>query len=223
MISGKCIPSHDRQRLDCYFTQVLLAYQEDAASAAKNEAEMLRDLDKASTMQEVQKICKDKVEEDATLAKYNVNYKTLITAWRALCKGKPSKEGALAFFRTIKELDAKKCRVVINAWLETFTRNIDRWTSRRGPTGVCGVVQANTLRPHDLTKMKEPVGPILWTYETHRIYTRPDDKDDALFCSKKFSVQNDHYAWNAKGRSLLCEDFEVMNGIDDRAWEPWQQ
>jgi len=166
--SGACIPSHDRERLDCYFTSL-------GIWKVKGEEDIKKDIEQAT-----QELSKDPVKQvkefkasfcdekkmtrpDAVLLKYNVAYRAMMASAKTFCE-RPSRETLLSLFRTMAEMDGRKCNCLVTDWHSTLVRQRDRWIENSGPNGLCGVIQVFTLIPDDIKKMKEPTGPVLWTH-----------------------------------------------------------
>jgi hypothetical protein len=111
--SGACVPSHDRERLDCYFTSFALwkAQTEEQLKKQYEEAAQELNKDPAKTIQELRKgFCSDKrmTEPDPIRLKYSAWARAFHASVKAFCE-RPTRESALAFFRTMREADAKKC------------------------------------------------------------------------------------------------------------------
>lgn len=114
-------------------------------------------------------------------------------------------------FRTTTEADSKKCHCTVSDWRSTFTRQTDRWVANSGPGGICGVINVFTLRPHDLKKMKEPIGPILWRLDQQDIVTRADDA-----ACKFFNVTSGAttVSWDAPSKSIDCGEIEFSSALE---------
>lgn len=177
--SGACVPSHDRERLDCYFTsfglwrtqtdqQLKKQFDDAVQETNKDPAKQIRDLKKV--------LCDDKklMEPDPIRLKHNVGARAFYGSVKAFCD-RPTRDSALTFFWTMTESDARKCRCMVSDWRSTFVRQIERWVENTGPSGLCGVVKGFTLIPHDLAKMKETAGPILWRLDERSVVTRADN------------------------------------------------
>ena len=80
--------------------------------------------DPAKTIQELRKgFCSDKrmTELDPIRLKYSAWARAFHASVKAFCE-RPTRESALAFFRTMGEADAKKCRCVVSDWRSTLAR-----------------------------------------------------------------------------------------------------
>ena len=110
--------------------------------------------------------------------------------------------------------DAKKCKCVVSDWRSTLLRQADRWIENAGPSGLCGVIKVFTLVPHDLKKMKEPAGPVLWTLHEKTVTTH--GADDKLCAKSLFKVEEGAMtvSWNAPSKSIDCGDIEFTSGLE---------
>jgi hypothetical protein len=212
--SGACIPSHDRETLACYFTffDVTKALTEAQRKKQNDETEQALKKDSKQFMNQMKSMCSDpKMQPDALQRRvqYNEWAKRFPGAVKAFCDN-PSIESALALTRVMADEEAKKCHVVVTDWHGTLTRQVDRWVANVGPTGLCGVIQVFTLVPHDVKKMREPAGPVLWTLHQKTVTTHgADDK----FCTTiKESAST--YTWDAFPRSLDCGEFDFVSGLE---------
>jgi hypothetical protein len=216
--SGACIPSHDRARLECYFTSFAVWKTRNEEDLKKNLDEVLQELNKESSksIQEMKNsICDDKnmTQPDPLRVKYNAEYKTSLAAMKAFCDH-PTRESAASFFRTMNDIEAKKCNCVVSDWRSTFVRQIDRWIENTGPAGPCGVIKVFTLVPHDLKKMKDPTGPVLWTLHERTVTTHAADNKS---CAEGlFKVEEGAWtvSWNAPIKSTGCGEIEFMSALE---------
>lgn len=224
--SGACVPSHDRERLDCYFTTFGLwkAKNEEQAKKDKKEFEQLvqeMKKDSAKQLGELTKsFCDDKkkMEPDSLLLKYNVSYKTMFASVKAFCD-RPTRDSALSLIRTIMETDARKCHCVVTDWRSTFVRQIDRWVANEGPSGLCGVIKVFTLVPHDLKRMNEPTGPVLWTLHDKTVTTHGADNPLCANPTKNPLIPTveegaTKVSWDAPSKSIDCGEFEFTSALE---------
>jgi hypothetical protein len=216
--SGACVPSHDRETLGCYFTSFGLWKVKTEEQAKKDLEQTTQEFNKDSAKQirEMSKsFCQDKkmTQPDALLLKYNVGYKTLITAMKAFCE-RPTRDSALSLFRAISEIDAKKCHCVVTDWRSTLTRQAGRWVENTGPSGLCGVIKVFTLVPHDLKKMKEPTGPVLWTLHEKTVTTH--GADNKLCAQGTFKIEEGAttVSWDAPAKSIDCGEIEFTSALE---------
>ena len=216
--SGTCVPSHDRDKLECYFTAFALWQAKSAEDMKKELDELARTMTQFSAAQLAEanaSYCADrkKFEPDPLLLKYNVPYSALIVSMKAFCE-RPCRETALDLLRTIVLADAKKCNCVVTDWRSTFSRHGDRWVSHSGPSGLCGVIKVFTLVPYDLKKMREPLGPMLWTLHEKTVTTHDSDNK---FCGKgplKIEEGSMTMTWNAPTKTLDCREVEFTSGLE---------
>jgi hypothetical protein len=222
--SGACVPSHDRENLKCYFTSFTL-WQVKRAEKAKTELdELTREMSHLSTArlgELTASFCADKKMRtpDAVLMKYNVAYRALATSLKAFCE-RPNSETALSMLRVMVESDARKCNCAVTDWRSTFVRQHDRWVSTSGPTGLCGVITVFTLVPYDLTKMREPLGPTLWTLHQKTVTTH--DSDSTLCAKGPFRIEEGSLtmSWNAPVKTLDCQEVEFITSLLEGMTDP---
>jgi len=220
--SGTCIPSHDRETLVCYFTAFYLAKSFTDAKLKKQYDDAVQELknDPKAHIEGLKKMCSDRKmmqAPDPIRLKYSAWLKAFVISSKSFCEN-PSADSALAFTRTMTDVEAKKCRVLVNDWRSTLVRQTDRWVENVGPSGLCGAITVFTLVPHDINKMREPTGPLLWTLHEKTVTThKPDDK----VCTKGlFMVEegSSTYSWDAPQKSMDCGDFDftsVLGGMSD--------
>ena len=94
-------------------------------------------------------------------------------------------------------------------------RQTDRWVENTGPSGLCGVIKVLTLVPHDLAKMKEPTGPVLWTLQEKTVTTHSADTK-SLFKIEEGAMT---VSWDAPQKSVDCDEF-VFNSALEGMSEP---
>ena len=219
--SGKCVPSHDRDRLECYFTTFALWKRKTEEQAKKDIEEGVRELDKdlGKGIAQVKKdLCDPKTKFDPVLLKYNTSYRAVQASSKAFCD-RPTRDSLLAVFRTMIEGDVMKCNCVVSDFRATFIRQSDRWIANVGPEGLCGVINVFTLVPNDLKKMKQPIGPVLWTLTQKTVTThRTDDplcanpqKNPLIPTIKEGSTT---VSWNAPSKSIECREFEFTSALE---------
>ena len=221
-ISGACVPSHDREKLDCYFTSFGLWKSQTEEQLKKEFEGLVQELNKdpAKQLQEMKKaFCSDKkiTQPDPLRLKYNVWAKAYFTSIKAFCE-RPSRDAALAFFRTMMEADAKKCRCVVSDWRSTLMRQVDRWVENSGPSGLCGIIKVFTLVPYELKKMKDATGPILWTLHEKTVTTH--SADDKLCGGKSLLKIEDgtmSFSWNAASKSIDCGEIEFSSALEGQS------
>jgi hypothetical protein len=221
--SGACVPSHDRERLECYFTSFGLWKTKTEEEVKKNWEQFSQEMNKDSAkyIKELKKsICDDKkmMQPDPIRLKYNVLYKTMAISIKAFCEH-PTRDSALSFLRTMTEIDAKKCHCVVTDWRSTFVRQIDRWVANEGPAGLCGVIKVFTLVPHDLKKMKDPTGPVLWTLHEKTVTTHRADDPLCANPTKNPLIPTIEegattVSWNAASKSIDCGEFEFTSALE---------
>jgi hypothetical protein len=217
-VSGACVPTHDREKLDCYFTSFSL-YKERSDEERKKELdEFVEGLnrDPARHIAALKKgFCNQKMlNPDPVRLKYSVWLRTFYPSMKTFCEN-PSRDSALNFFKTMTEAGAGKCRCWVSDWRASFIRQVDRWVSNSGPAGLCGVVRVGTLTPQDPKKMKETVGPTLWRFDQRSIVTRADSQACKFFKVKDAAIS---LSWDAPTKSLDCNEFEfgsLLDGMSD--------
>jgi len=219
--SGTCVPSHDRERLQCYFTTFGLWKAKTEAQVKKDFEEIVQAMNKDSAKQisEMKKsFCDDKkmMEPDPIRLKYNVGYKAFPASIKAFCE-RPTRDSALSAFQTMYENEGRKCLCVVSDWRSTFARQIDRWVENTGPTGPCGVIKVFTLVPHDLNKMKDPVGPLLWRLDERTVVTRADNEGCKFFNVKDDAVK---VSWDAPYKSIDCGEVEFTSALEGMSDPP---
>lgn len=98
-------------------------------------------------------------------------------------------------------------------------RQTDRWVANTGPSGLCAIINVFTLVPHDLRKMKEPTGPVLWALHQKTVTThRADDplcanptKNPLLPTITEGAMT---VSWDAPSRSIDCAEIEFTSGLE---------
>jgi len=177
--SGACISSHDRITLECYFTSFGIWKVKDQEQIKRDVEQATQQFNKDSGKQLkefTKSFCGDKrmAQADPVLLKYDVAYRTITASAKAFCEH-PSRDSALGLFRTMSDMEGRKCYCLVTDWHSTFTRQNDRWVENTGPNGLCGVIKVFTLVPHDIKKMKEPTVPVLWTLTEKTVTTHGAD------------------------------------------------
>jgi hypothetical protein len=217
--SGACVPSHDRETLECYFTTFGLWKSTKETQLRKNFAEIVQQLDK-DPMKQVRDMkksfCDDKemTQPDPLRLKYDVSAKKFLSSVTAFCD-RPSRESALNLFRTMNEIEGRKCNCVVSDWRATLVRQAaDRWIENSGPSGLCGVIKVFTLVPHDPKKMKEPTGPVLWTLHEKTVTTH--SADDKVCGKGLFKIEEGAttVSWDAPSKSIDCGDIEFTSALE---------
>ncbi len=220
-ISGTCVPSHDRERLDCYFTAFLLSKRKTEDQVKKDYEEAVNEMNKdpQKVLKELRKsTCEQKFQPDPVRLKYNVAYEKAVASTKAFCEH-PTRESALNLFRTMNENDAGTCNCVVNDWRATFVRQTDRWVANIGPSGLCGVISVFTLVPHDVRKMRQPTGPTLWTL-TEKTVTTHRSNDPLCANPEKnpllptITEGASTFSWNAPPTSIDCREFEFTSALE---------
>jgi hypothetical protein len=210
--SGACIPSHNRERLECYFTSFGLWKTQTEEEAQKQYEDAVKELAKDPTKQMQQlkdSFCSEKkmLAPDPIRLKYSPSARTFFTSIKAFCD-RPTRDLALAIFKTLIDIDAKKCRIAVTDWRSTLLRQTDRWVENNGPSGLCGIIKVFTLVPHDLKKMSDPTGPVLWTLHEKTVTTHSvDDKP----CAKSpFKIEEGAITltWDAPSKDTDCGEFQ---------------
>jgi hypothetical protein len=214
-VSGKCAPSHDRERLDCYFTSFGLwkARNEEKAKRELDETIDALNKDSAKAVKGLKRLCADKkmTDPDPVRLKYNESLRALNVATKTFC-ARPSQDSAINLVRALSESDAKRCQCIVSDWRSTFVRQIDRWVAQTAePGGICGVINIYTLTPHDLKKMKEPVGPVLWRLEQQDVVTRADDPLCEQLNVKSGSMT---LSWDAPTKSIDCRELDFSSALE---------
>lgn len=215
--SGACVPSHDRERLECYFTTFGLWKVKTDEEVKKDTEQAVQEMNKDSA-----KIVKEwtksfcgskKMAEDPILLKYNVGYKMMVASTKAFCE-RPTRDSALNLVRAMSDIEARKCHCVVSDWRSTFLRQTDRWVENTGPSGLCGVIKVFTLVPHDLKKMKEPMGPGLWTLHEKTVTTHA--ADDKVCAKSLFKIEEGAttVSWNAPSKSIDCGEIAFTSGLE---------
>jgi len=221
LISGTCVPSHDRERLDCYFTAFLLSKRKTEDQVKKDYEEAVNEVNKdpGKTIREFRtSACEQKTQPDAVSLKYNVAYGKFVASAKAFCEH-PTRESALNLFRTMFENDAMACNCIVSDWRATFVRQADRWIANIGPSGLCGVITVYTLVPHDVKKMRQPTGPTLWTLTEKTVTTHRSDDPLCANPSKNpllptITEGAATFSWNAPSTSLDCREFEFTSALE---------
>ncbi len=223
--SGACVPSHDRERLECYFTSFGLWNVKTEEEAKKEFEQFAQELnnDPAKRLKEMKtSFCDDKkmkmMKPDPIRLKYNIGYRTFLASLTAFC-GRPTRDSALGLFRSMGAVDTKKCHCIVSDWRATFVRQTDRWVANIGPSGWCAVINVFTLVPHDLKKMKEPTGPVLWTLHQKTVTThRADDplcanptKNPLLPTITEGAMT---VSWDALSKSVDCGEIEFTSALE---------
>ncbi len=216
--SGTCVPSHDRERLDCYFTTFGLWKSRKAEDLRKDIADFITAFDKEPTKQlrDMRKsFCDDKsmTSPDPARLKYDASAQTFFSSLKAFCE-RPSRDSAMSMIRTMSESQAKKCNCVVSDWRSTLVRQVDRWIENSGPNGLCGVIKVFTLVPQDIKKMKEPTGPLLWTLHDKTLTTHSSSSE---LCAKGlFRVEEGTttVSWNAPSKTIECSEFEFTSALE---------
>jgi|RhiMetdeSRZDD1v2_1073273.scaffolds.fasta_scaffold439541_2 hypothetical protein len=216
--SGSCVPSHDREKLECYFTSFGLWKTRKDEDRKKDFDGLLKEIeaDPAKYTAEMKKsFCGDKkvMQSDPKYLKYNVWANRDFTAIKAFCE-RPTRDALLAVFRAMDEHDAVKCRCVVTDWRSTLVRQGDRWVENSGPNGLCGVIKVFTLVPYEIKKMKDPTGPILWTLHEKTVTTH--GSDNKLCAQSLFKVTDDSLtvSWNAPTKTIECQELDFSSGLD---------
>jgi hypothetical protein len=222
-ISGACIPSHDREKMECYFTSFALwrtKTPEQIKKEEKDERDLEQELkkDAAKMIKDMKKtFCEEKTAPDPLVLKYNVPARTLFAAVKDFC-GHPTRDSALGLVRAVTRLDERKCSVAVTDWRSTFLRQGDRWVENTGPSGLCGVINVSTLVPQDAKKIDTPTGPVLWTLNQKTITTHGADNE---LCAKSlFKIEEGAItlSWNAPSKSIECGEMgftSALKGMSD--------
>lgn len=129
--SGACVPSHDRERLECYFTSFGMWNAKTEEETKKDFEQVTQELDKDHVKQIKEmktSFCDDKkmMKPDPIRLKYNTGYRTFLASLTAFCE-RPTRDSALGLFRAMGELDAKKWATASSATGER--RSCDRLTA----------------------------------------------------------------------------------------------
>jgi len=117
------------------------------------------------------------------------------------------------------ESAAKTCHIRVIDWKSTFLRKGDRWVATEGPSKLCGAVRIFTLIPHDVNKMKESLGPGLWTFQGKVVVT--DEAADPVCADPKTMplIANlvdgaMSVSWNAPRKTVECSEFEFFSALE---------
>jgi hypothetical protein len=219
-VTGTCIPTHGRERLDCYFTSFELWRASTDQQLKEKEQEVEREFQKdpAKVLQGAKEaFCKEPIAPDSRTDP-TPRAMTLFGLLKSFCQA-PTREGALAIFRSLEAADGKKCRCVVSDWRSTFVRQRDSWVENRGPDGLCGVITISTLVPQDVKRITEPLGPLLWTLHQRTVTThRSDDplcanpKNLPLFPNLRDSSVT--LRWDAPTKIVECDSYEFTSATD---------
>ena len=222
-ISGACVPSHDRETLHCYFTSFGVWRATSDDKLKKQFAEQRQELEKdtAKQIRELkQGLCADKkiMNPDPVRLKYNTVTRAFFDSLKTFC-GNPTRETALSFLRTMSEGEAKKCRCVVSDWRSTLVRQGERWIENAGPNGLCGIITVTTLVPSEPAKMKEKVGPVLWSLTQKTVTTHKSDDPLCANTMKNPLIptlkdESTTFSWDAPSRTLDCSDFDFTSALD---------
>ena len=228
-VSGTCVPSHDREKLDCYFTTFSLARTSSDETLRKGYEEIQQELkrDPAKRIQDMRKAActGDMSKPPEPLLQSAARTNALYLSTKAFCTN-PSQESLLALFRAMNEVEVKKCRCIAGESRHSFLRRGDRWIENTGPSGLCDVITVSTLAPHDLKKMDTQSGrtrwPTLWTFTQRMVAThRPDN----ALCTPA-DAKNPFNAWtapiegtltlkwDAPRKSVDCSEFEFTSVLE---------
>lgn len=228
-VSGTCVPSHDRERLDCYFTTFSLARTTSDENLRKGYEEVRQELkkDPVKRIQEMKEaVCTGKTSKQVEpLLQSAERTKTLSASINAFCAN-PTQQSFLALIQTMNEIEAKKCRCSVAESRHTFLRRGDRWIENVGPGGLCDVITISTLIPNDPKEMHTRFGPTSWTFTQKMAATHPPDKPLCTPPDEKnpFNVLTAPIEgtltlkWNAPRKSLDCSEFEftaVLEGMSN--------
>ena len=223
-VSGTCVPSHDREKLDCYFTSFSLARTSSDETLRKGDEEIQQELrkDPSKVVQEMRKaVCTgDMSKAPKPLLQSTAQTNAVFLSMKAFCAN-PSQESFLALFRTMNDVEAKRCRCMVGESRHTLLRRGDRWIENAGPSGLCDVITVSTLIPNDPKKVHTPSGPTLWTFTqkmvaTHRaenlLCTPPDAKNP--FNAWTAPIEGTlTLKWDAPRKSLDCREFEFTSTL----------
>jgi len=126
----------------------------------------------------------------------------------------PSRDSILSLYRTMIEIEGKKCKCVVSDWRSTLVRQADRWIENAGLSGLYGVIKVFTLIPHDLKKMKAPTGPLLWTLYEKTVTTHA--ADDPLCAKSMFKIEEGTttVSWDAPEKSMDCGEIDFTSALE---------
>lgn len=207
--SGMCVPSHDREKLACYFSTFNLFKEKTAEQIAKRrkQHEEVMEAVNKEPVKETQEWKKVLCSEPTfpSRVKANAAAQAELIATQAFCD-KPTTDSLRRIFRAQIERDARTCRCTVTDWRASFERHGDRWVSKEGPSLLCGVIKVFTLIPRDINGIKEFSGPVLWTLQETSVMTR----DDGGICDqfKKDAGKTFTSSWNAPLNSLDCSEYD---------------
>jgi hypothetical protein len=239
-IQGTCAPSHDRQRLDCYFTTVsVLQMKRSEDEVRKEYMQAARELDQdpAKTIATLRDLCRG-VPPDALKRRPG---REMILALRTFCE-RPTREAALSVMRAVIDDQAKTCRCDIGDWRAVFERREDRrWVARLGPSPPCSGMRFLTFLPtRPITRWTGDV--VLGTLIDKRVITNvacAEGAKESLRSDPSFRGTLDlvgrlplspilsdgeiTFSWDAPDPSLHCRFFEFrsMNQLGAVSWGPW--
>jgi hypothetical protein len=229
-VSGTCVPSHDRARLDCYFTTFSLARKSDETlRKAYEEFQQELKTDPVKRIQDMKKtLCSGNIDMSKPpkpLLHSAERTNALFLSEKAFCSN-PNQDSLLTLFRTMNEIEGKTCHCTVAESRQTFLRRGDLWVETEGPSGLCDVITISTLIPNDPKAMYTRSGPTSWTLTQKMVATHPPDKRLCTPPDKKnpFNVYTAPLEgtltlkWDAPRKSLDCSEFEftsILGGMSD--------
>ncbi len=219
VMEGACTPTHDREKLDCYFVTIVMSKPKsvyDDATAQK--------FDDYALKKEKNSLCSNfnQPPSAANLAEatHNIHFRKFLDAVKAFC-AQPSRDTAHRLYQAMAERKSKTCICLIKDFRATFVRQGNRWIASMGPSGRCGETTVEVLEPVDLKDLNTPSGPSLWTFTEKVVLMLKDPKDPKCDIKKHPLLAPPEgtvtLSWNGPRKSLACEEFEfnlaLLGGI----------
>jgi hypothetical protein len=239
-IEGTCAPSHDRQRLDCYFTTVSVLQMKRTEDEVKRDYEQaIKELnaDPEKMIGQFRDLC-GKISSD--YLKHFPGRERSLAAMRTFCE-RSTRESLLNLLRVVIDDQAKTCRCDVGDWRAVFERREDtRWIARLGPSPPCSAMRFLTFIP--VKPITEWRGVILGRLTDKRVITnvacaeaaKEETRSDPSFrgtldvvrrlpLSPILSDGEITFSWDAPNPTLSCHFFEFrsMNQLGAVWWGPW--
>ncbi len=120
----------------------------------------------------------------------------------------PSRKDIESMIRLMYDKEMRTCAIYTSNWSETFilSANGTQWTSNKGPTGECGLIDIGVFKKD----AKDKSALRIWTYESKRIVTNKKGKwaMGLLGCEER--ENQEFFDWKKAENFLGCDYIEGM-------------
>jgi hypothetical protein len=222
-VSGTCVPSHDRERLDCYFVRLSIYKRKTPEAIQKELSEFDAELNKGSPEKAVQDLRKRlcdgtrlKGQRDPAQLKYSALARALVASSEAFCE-RPSRDTLVSWMHTLVESEATECACLVADWRSTLIRQERQWVETSPPAPFCGYVTVFALEPEDIKQMKEPLEPGRWIL--HEKTVKMPGRSESDSCRKLFQQKEGTRTYSSKsaGVSVNCSEYKFTGTLEGTA------